>query len=769
MATLRAKIASNAAVERESRLLASSERAIAAITRQHFMRERVAIRAVFAKLQASDLGVALAAALVFEYEDKKEACTFDEMIASNAPKKVRVEIDRVLNTAKQSLTYNLEAAFENTAKRTARSTSANFGFEFQGYPEATKKWLKSYTPKLVDQLSQTSLRRILGQVVRGQIEGESVEEIRARVERTTASFVRSRPAFIARTESKIISARASADTIDSLGYAKSDLRKKWSTSKDDDVRDSHRKLEGVEIPGDQRFANGLLYPGEANGPPAEIINCRCVLLWRVVKNAKIAPPQKPPNPTLPTPPLPPAVKPTALTELESIDGYGETFDAVTSEAEINSVDMFHYTDAAKAESIEREGFRSSSNSVFGKGVYFTDGELTNYGDTKFIVSLKQHTQLAIKDEADVARLLAKISGKDIAYVGSEELQETMVKKGVGSLRFKVDEQTYTVVLDPKLIKISERVLVAPPPGATLTEFAQRAKALVAAHIDTDAQAIELGKLVEEEHAVRFAKAQATTLKEIAKLRAANEVLDQEGMTLYEARKKALDTFYENEEQKTARQRMITEIDIRVKDLDKLRYGNYDKIHALEAAQETAHKEALREVLREVREYGTEKFVLAPVAVDRILLKRVNAAAEYMPSAWVRDSNSMQTEMRIAKSDRGFYSPTDGTLSLSNREGVVEHELGHRMEHANYEIVRIERQFYTRRTKTDKLEWLGPGYEKDEQTRKDKWIDPYMGKEYGTAFELLSMGHEAMWDKRYFDYVKKDSEFVRFILGLMAGI
>ena len=54
--------------------------------------------------------------------------------------------------------------------------------------------------------------------------------------------------------------------------------KTWLTAGDADVRQSHKRLHGVTIGINEKFPNGLLYPGDPNGPPAEVIGCRCDLI-----------------------------------------------------------------------------------------------------------------------------------------------------------------------------------------------------------------------------------------------------------------------------------------------------------------------------------------------------------------------------------------------------------------------------------------------------------------------------------------------------------
>lgn len=56
-------------------------------------------------------------------------------------------------------------------------------------------------------------------------------------------------------------------------------RRRWVTRKDDKVRETHAHAEGQTVEMDQPFIVGgypLRYPGDRQGPPAIVINCRCV-------------------------------------------------------------------------------------------------------------------------------------------------------------------------------------------------------------------------------------------------------------------------------------------------------------------------------------------------------------------------------------------------------------------------------------------------------------------------------------------------------------
>lgn len=56
--------------------------------------------------------------------------------------------------------------------------------------------------------------------------------------------------------------------------------KMWISRRDDRVRESHVLIDGEEQPMDSYYSNGCLYPGDPDGPPKEVINCRCFQIFR---------------------------------------------------------------------------------------------------------------------------------------------------------------------------------------------------------------------------------------------------------------------------------------------------------------------------------------------------------------------------------------------------------------------------------------------------------------------------------------------------------
>jgi SPP1 gp7 family putative phage head morphogenesis protein len=121
-----------------------------------------------------------------------------------------------------------------------------------------------------------NLRERLRQQIReGFDAGESVETVADRLcKEFSASRTRSR--LIARTElNGAASDGLHAQATKTFGEQ---YYEEWSSSRDNDVRDSHAAVDGQRIKAGERFSNGLRRPHEPGAPAAEVCNCRCTTL-----------------------------------------------------------------------------------------------------------------------------------------------------------------------------------------------------------------------------------------------------------------------------------------------------------------------------------------------------------------------------------------------------------------------------------------------------------------------------------------------------------
>jgi hypothetical protein len=54
-----------------------------------------------------------------------------------------------------------------------------------------------------------------------------------------------------------------------------EVKKGWLATLDGRTRDSHAAMDGEEVELDEKFSNGLRFPGDPNGAPSQVYNCRC--------------------------------------------------------------------------------------------------------------------------------------------------------------------------------------------------------------------------------------------------------------------------------------------------------------------------------------------------------------------------------------------------------------------------------------------------------------------------------------------------------------
>ena len=190
-------------------------------------------------------------------------------------------------------------------------------------------------------------------------------------------------------------------------------------------------------------------------------------------------------------------------------------------------------------------------------------------------------------------------------------------------------------------------------------------------------------------------------------------------------------------------------------------------------------EQLKTLLSEVRTMGATKEQLkAQFGNSRSTARKIfETAFDYYPSEWVEKSVKRGTlKPQASKSGRAYYSSGQSVITVvpnSDRKiATAIHEFGHRMEDVIKEILEAETEFYSRRTAGEKLERLrditGLNYDYYEVTRKDKFLDFYMGKDYGgVAYELVSMGFEHAYTNPAL--LLQDEEMAEWIFGLLALI
>lgn len=122
--------------------------------------------------------------------------------------------------------------------------------------------------------TQWNKQNMISAVMQSIIQGESIEDLAKRLTSVTdmneTSSVRN-----ART---MITSAQNAGREDQYRRAESmgiKLSKCWIATLDHRTRASHIALDGEIIKEGETFSNGLEYPGDMNGDPREVYNCRC--------------------------------------------------------------------------------------------------------------------------------------------------------------------------------------------------------------------------------------------------------------------------------------------------------------------------------------------------------------------------------------------------------------------------------------------------------------------------------------------------------------
>ena len=135
-----------------------------------------------------------------------------------------------------------------------------------------------------------NMKKINAETLQGILQGESMDKIAKRMmnvqEMNKNAAIRSARTIVTGAENKGRQdsyARAEADGII--------LQKEWIATNDSRTRHSHAALDGAIVDQDKKFDNGLMFPGDPNGRPEEVYNCRCTVA-AVVKGFKKAQVQK---------------------------------------------------------------------------------------------------------------------------------------------------------------------------------------------------------------------------------------------------------------------------------------------------------------------------------------------------------------------------------------------------------------------------------------------------------------------------------------------
>lgn len=152
-------------------------------------------------------------------------------------------------------------------------------------------------------------------------------------------------------------------------------------------------------------------------------------------------------------------------------------------------------------------------------------------------------------------------------------------------------------------------------------------------------------------------------------------------------------------------------------------------------------------------------------------ERENAVREFAKLVSVPDFSGKVTigDIPTGKSEKSsYYTPGSNTVSMSPSHGThaVIHELAHWLEDVRPEIRKEVKAYYDKRTKDEPLASIGTSSNSGEDilVRKDQWIQPYQGRDYGSGTEfteVLSVGLELLYKNPIY-LAKNDPDLFDFI-------
>lgn len=164
----------------------------------------------------------------------------------------------------------------------------NFGFGL--YDKATVTKLIKDDPEILPKWKINeqkdyiwNYKKVNNSITQGIIQGESLDKISKRLTNNLVMQNENLMKTFART-AMTGAQNSGRDTQFMDAKSKGiEVRKQWMATLDSHTRDSHAAIDGETIEvGDKwhpiKFSNGCKYPGDPQGPPHEVYNCRCTLV-----------------------------------------------------------------------------------------------------------------------------------------------------------------------------------------------------------------------------------------------------------------------------------------------------------------------------------------------------------------------------------------------------------------------------------------------------------------------------------------------------------
>lgn len=114
-------------------------------------------------------------------------------------------------------------------------------------------------------------------ILQGVLQGEDIKTVSKRLQSVTDMNKHS----AIRNARTMMTSCENGGRIDSYRRAEEigiKVEKQWLATPDGRTRHSHAAQDGEHVPVDEEFGNGLMFPGDPDGDPREVYNCRCTMV-----------------------------------------------------------------------------------------------------------------------------------------------------------------------------------------------------------------------------------------------------------------------------------------------------------------------------------------------------------------------------------------------------------------------------------------------------------------------------------------------------------
>ena len=178
----------------------------------------------------------------------------------------------------------------NYAAYTIERVAGNVGFDL--WDEQTVKRLAVEQPDLMPYYPpKRALKRgidleygkkqITASVTSSILQGKSIKGMADDLQKRITTMNRDSAIRTARTAVTGAQNAGRMDSYDAALKMGIGLKKEWLATLDGRTRHSHAMLDGEKVENNKKFSNGCMFPGDPDGPPWEVYNCRCTLIAAV--------------------------------------------------------------------------------------------------------------------------------------------------------------------------------------------------------------------------------------------------------------------------------------------------------------------------------------------------------------------------------------------------------------------------------------------------------------------------------------------------------